>query len=483
MASKNKVDLKAQFLDGSFPLVEFFKDLIDSMFHITEDDPPGSEIPATVQGPLGTIQISDGLGDLAAGPVFDTANDRLDLGPGSAGAGVLVNTDIEIAKEKLSGDIFFQTDSTKSFTYDEVITELINNPGRGFYIGALAPFNGIKFRFDIPASEPMTLSVRYVNGLNSTADVVELTNTVNGFTQDGEITFDLSAMSDWEKNHPNGFDGVGNQYYWIKVTSATTPTTYPSQARISMLKPSSGKGELRLGLAGSVVTEVLDEDNLVSDRDDAIATQQSIKAYAETVRDAKPYLTGQYWISLKNPVGGGDLGVHISNGLLVGTGVIPTSVANFPELLASISYSNATAFSNTWNTSGGTFTFTTNNGSPVIKIDVAGGGGWATMTLKPGIFDTTKARWYRGLTDIFGNAFDWADGIDTSTIEIGIGSTTAGRIFTSDPGSWTAAPIGVITNGPVNDSDSIYIRYRSDDASAKYIYMEPWTNIYGHFPE
>ncbi len=72
----------------------------------------------------------------------------------------------------------------------------------------------------------------------------------------------------------------------LSVTGSTISS--PSNADLTLTTSGTGTvnlENLKIGTSGSTVTTILDEDNLASDSATALATQQSIKAYVDTLGD------------------------------------------------------------------------------------------------------------------------------------------------------------------------------------------------------
>ena len=127
-------------------------------------------------------------------------------------------------------------------------------------------------------------------GASSLTDNSVLTGTgASPITAEGNLTFSGSTLAVTGAATVSTTLGVTGASTLDGVTiTDNTISTNDSNANLEINANGTGTvnlENLKIGTSGSTVTTILDEDNLASDSATALATQQSIKAYVDTLGD------------------------------------------------------------------------------------------------------------------------------------------------------------------------------------------------------
>lgn len=118
-------------------------------------------------------------------------------------------------------------DTIEAGTEGGIAFDLIDSISEYLYIGSLSVFGGIDFNFGTRGSN-YTLKVEYSNGTiwtQLTANANDLDDNTSNFKHDGVISYTIP--SDWLKNTVNNLS-----YYWIRISTTTTPVTTASATSI-----------------------------------------------------------------------------------------------------------------------------------------------------------------------------------------------------------------------------------------------------------
>lgn len=157
---------------------------------------------------------------------------------------VLVEREINVgASYDLALDYAFLSDPTFKARY-EVTAFFETAPGVAvigvleqtndyILIGNQAPFTGVQWTFNNPASGNCGLKFEYLDG-NGFWDSFTPTDGTIGFTQNGNITWTFNDVLNWQPYD----DGKVEQQYWVRIQRTNDVTTNPivSQAKINTSK-------------------------------------------------------------------------------------------------------------------------------------------------------------------------------------------------------------------------------------------------------
>lgn len=154
---------------------------------------------------------------------------------------VLVEREINIgASYDLALDYVFLSDPTFRARYD--VTEyfatspgtssigVLENTDDYILIGNQAPFTGVQFTFNTPASSSCGLQFEYLDG-NGFWDVFVPTDNTTGFTVDGAVTWTFDHVLNWQPYD----DGLIEAQFWIRIKRTNDVVTAPvvGQAKIN----------------------------------------------------------------------------------------------------------------------------------------------------------------------------------------------------------------------------------------------------------
>ena len=128
--------------------------------------------------------------------------------------------------QKFDGVSFIDETSNANSSVDASL-DLVAGPGQYEYFGLHTKFNSFFLNISTPAVGS-NLVVEYWNGsawAPVTTGANSLLDDTADLTQSGQITFDKSTMTDWAKNVT--VSDYVDLYYWIRISSSTTPSTVP----------------------------------------------------------------------------------------------------------------------------------------------------------------------------------------------------------------------------------------------------------------
>ena len=259
-----------------------------------------------------------------------------------------------------------------------------------------------------------------------------LNNNLSGQTGTGSYagseapTFTTSVTVGTEINHDGDTDN--------KIVLGTDTQDYQTGGSSRLDISDSG---VRFGAANSRITTTLDEDNMASDSDTALATQQSIKAYVDSMVGGG----GWTYVTL-----GGDVTNATTTPAAI-TGLTFTPSANtmyeveFRILMQSTATANAVDFGVTWSSG-------LDDGSFTVLQPLSA----STTQVDPNLTFTTSG------TDVFNADSTGMPTADESYVYVGWGIVVAGGTPTGSIGFDFACEIGSNT---VTAKAGSFIRYQS----------------------
>lgn len=153
---------------------------------------------------------------------------------------VVVEREINVgATYDLPLDYVFLSDPTFRARYD--VTEyfatspgtssigVLENTDDYILIGNQAPFTGVQFTFNTPASSNCGLQFEYLDG-NGFWDVFVPTDNTSGFTVDGAVTWTFDHVLNWQPYN----DGKVEEQFWIRIKRLNDVTSSPIVGQVKI---------------------------------------------------------------------------------------------------------------------------------------------------------------------------------------------------------------------------------------------------------
>lgn len=147
---------------------------------------------------------------------------------------VVVEREINIGASYFNTlDYVFLSDPTFKARYDVTLAfstipavstvTVLENQNDYILIGNQSPFTGLQVTVDVFASSDCDFQFEYLDG-NGFWDVFSPTDGTNGFTQDGNITWNFDSVLNWMPYQINDIENI----FWIRIKRlAETVTTLP----------------------------------------------------------------------------------------------------------------------------------------------------------------------------------------------------------------------------------------------------------------
>lgn len=153
---------------------------------------------------------------------------------------VVVEREINVgATYDLPLDYAFLSDTTFKARYE--VTDIfatapgvsavgvLENTDDYILIGNQAPFTGLQFTFNTPASSSCGLQFEYLDG-NGFWDTFTPTDSTAGFTADGTVTWTFDQVLNWQPYN----DGQVEEQYWIRIKRLNDVTTSPIVGQVKI---------------------------------------------------------------------------------------------------------------------------------------------------------------------------------------------------------------------------------------------------------
>jgi hypothetical protein len=274
MSVKSRTELEAEFQEG-YKHGGQFEDLIDSHTNKVDD---ADEYGGPAAGNLGEIQLSNGAGELTAKETLSREKFGARAFQIGKPAGISFNQ-ILIGPDVPTGPFTDVTDDYQNVEVDS------NWPGNYCFLGFKEKWKGLLWYVGSVAAQK-TNTWYFSTGVGAKQSFTPSVNTTGEapyyWTFPGEISWEAqinTTLSPWKSAAL--YDGF-QDLYWIVVSPNSTfplgasPTV--STIRVLPLNRTPIEGSLKLN-SSVEIKAVMGEVNMISDRDDAVTTQSSTKAF------------------------------------------------------------------------------------------------------------------------------------------------------------------------------------------------------------
>ena len=316
---------------SSRPILDYWRgDETGNIFNITDNVGIGTSVPTQLLDVAGDVRVRGGLYDVsnASGniqqvPVADGNGGWVWSAPPIVGVSTAGGSTTQVQYHNAAGLI----DGSSEFVFDYSSNEVgigTTNPSTKLDVRGGVRLGNLSVSSAGVVTAVSGVVTYYGDGSNLT--LLDGSNIASGTISSERLsgTYDISITGSIAGTNVDTTDlTVSNSAQFGPAGSGTTFVKIDNAGNLDV----SGIGTistLQLGVSTVGVSSILDEDDMVSDSDTALATQQSIKAYVDTEIDA---LT----LSVKDDQAGSALTVDLSSETLIIEGTtdeIETTLTN-----------------------------------------------------------------------------------------------------------------------------------------------------------